>query len=50
MEIEVDADALVGSHSDSALRQQLVEAWRPRLAHCKLSPEADLKGGGRTPD
>ncbi|MEW5973590.1 MAG: hypothetical protein AB1713_07520 [Pseudomonadota bacterium] len=34
--IEVDADTLVDSRNDGALRQQLVEAWRPRLAHCKL--------------
>ncbi|HET19524.1 MAG TPA: hypothetical protein ENO16_02810 [Chromatiales bacterium] len=50
VEIEVDADTLVDSRNDGALRQQLVEAWRPRLAHCKVSPQADLKGGARTPD
>ncbi|MEO1750984.1 hypothetical protein [Thiofaba sp. EF100] len=36
VEIEVDADTLVASRNDSALRRMLVEAWRPRLAHCKL--------------
>ncbi|MFZ5467571.1 MAG: hypothetical protein ACOZAI_09960 [Pseudomonadota bacterium] len=36
--IEVDADTLVDSRNDGALRQQLVEAWRPRLEHCKLTP------------
>ena len=38
VEIEVDADTLVASRNDSALRRMLVEAWRPRLAHCKLTP------------
>lgn len=41
VEIDADAEALVDSRNDGALRQQLVEAWRPRLVHCKLAP-----GGG----
>lgn len=36
VELEVDADTLVASRNDSALRHMFIEAWRPRLAHCKL--------------